>query len=96
VYNELDRVVTVSVQFVYIDSFETVFDSGWTLDAGASQSITSPMDTAGTYRIRAVVEGLYDESYDWTVAENGAPDIYLRVDSVGMELGDAPPSDAHE
>lgn len=95
VYNELDRAVTVSVQFVYVDSFETVFDGGWMLDAEASQSINSPMDAAGTYRIRAVVERLYDESYDWTVAENEAPDIYLKVDSVGMELGTAPPSGTH-
>jgi hypothetical protein len=90
VYNDLNQEATISVEIVHDDTSETVFDERWTLDAGASQSVETPMREAGTYRIRVVVEGLYDESYDWTISENSAPSIYLAVDGLGMELSDGP------
>lgn len=79
---------TVSVQFARAQT--VVFDESITLAAGASQEYQNPMTEAGTYEIRVVVEGLYDEDYEWTISGNGPPSITLEVHPDGLELSDAP------
>jgi hypothetical protein len=90
VYNDLNQEATIPVEIVHADTSETVFDQRWTLAAGVSQSVETPMREAGTYRIRARVEGMYDDSYEWTISENGPPSIHLYVDAFGTALSDGP------
>jgi hypothetical protein len=88
-YNGFDHELAVTLSVYHTTDESLATEETLTLAAGESQQIPNPMTNAGTYEIRVIVEDTFDESYEWTVSENGPPSLYLDIQPNGMELSDA-------
>ncbi|MFC6731078.1 MULTISPECIES: FixH family protein [unclassified Haladaptatus] len=80
---------TVTVSAVHRTGEQADFEASFTLTAGDVQQVPNPLQMAGTYDIRVVVADTYDETYEWTISENGARSLYLDIQSDGMSFSDA-------
>jgi hypothetical protein len=90
IYNGLGDETTIGVRIEHDESDTLVFDEEVTLAGETKQVYTNPMVDPGLYTIYVSVPEMYEERYEWTISENGAPNIYLEVDPNGMGLSDAP------
>ncbi|WP_332897355.1 hypothetical protein [Haladaptatus sp. CMSO5] len=89
VENGFDREIVVTVEVHHSTDESLAYEETIRLATGESQQMLNPMDTAGSYEIHVIVEDTFDETYSWTVSENGAPSLYLDIRPHGMELSDA-------
>lgn len=87
--NGFDRETTVVLDIHHATEEFPAYKDTFTLAADESEQTLNPMSKAGKYKINVVVEDTFDESYEWTVSENGPPSLRLDIRLGGMELSDA-------